>query len=59
MAKRQDVSDEYFVGIIVNLNKLDMIRMMDVCEIGRISFGSIEGVPIENKITALSHCIGD
>ena len=36
-----------------------MITIMDLCEIGKIIISSIEGGPIVNKITALSHCVGD
>ena len=36
-----------------------MITIMDLCEIGKITIGSIDGGPAEKKITALSHCVGD
>ena len=36
-----------------------MITIMDLCEIGKITIGSIDEGPAENKITALSHCVGD
>ena len=35
-----------------------MIIITDLYEIWKIIIGSIEGGPIENIITALSHCVG-
>ena len=50
-------NQQIFEGFIKKLN--DIITITDVCEIGKISIGSIEGGPIENKITDMSHCVGD
>ena len=36
-----------------------MINFMNLCEIGKITIGSIEGGLTENKITALSDFVGD
>ena len=36
------------------LNELNMILIIDLCEMGKTSVGNIEGGSIENKITALS-----
>ena len=43
----------------LKLNDLNTIISMDLCEIGKIIIGSIEGGPIVNKITHLFHCVGD
>ena len=39
--------------------RLYALTIMDRCDIGKISVGSIEGGPIGNKITAGSRCISD
>ena len=44
---------------VSTLNELQMITITDLCEIGKIIMDSIKGGPIVNKITALSHCVGD
>ena len=46
-----------FVEIIVNY-ELDVIIIMDLCEIDKISGDGIGG-PIQNKLTALSCCISN
>ena len=59
---RNVVWDDNFIEMTLNcykLNDLNMITIMDLCESGKITIGSIEGGPIENKITVLSHCVGD
>ena len=36
-----------------------MITITDLCEIGKIIIGSIEGGLIEKKITTVSQCVSD
>ena len=59
---RNVVCNGHFVEITLNYDKLidlNMTIMMGICKIGKITIGSIDGRPIEKKITALSHCVGD
>ena len=41
------------------LYNLNMITTMDLCKIGKIITGSIEGGQRKNKITVLSYCVDD
>ena len=54
--------DGHFIEITSNcrkLNDLNRTAIMDLSEIWKIIIGNFEGGLIVNKITALSHCVGD
>ena len=59
---RNVICNGHFAEITLNYHKLidlNMTTIMGICKIGKITIGSIEGGPIEKKIAALSHCVGD
>ena len=56
------ICNEHVYNIIsycLQLNDLNTITIMDLCDIGKIITGSIEGKLIVSKITALSHGASD
>ena len=56
------ISNGNIMDITLNyhkLNELNVKIITDLCEIWRISIGSIEGDVTENKITAMSHFVGE